>query len=57
MAKAAHQPVWNPPHQPHLTRVGAVPFLSLFVWTKDVNELAHVLDAEDWAALERAALV
>ena len=50
--KPAHQPVWNPPHQPHLTKVGAVPFLCLFVWTRDVNEPAQVIDADDWAALE-----
>lgn len=52
MAKHAHEPVWNPPHQPHLTKVGRVPFLCLFVWTKDVNNPARVLAAADWAALE-----
>jgi len=55
MTKPAHQPVWNPPLQPHLTRVGAMPFLCLFVWTRDVNEPAHVIDADDWAALEQPA--
>ncbi|MGL6209830.1 MAG: dimethylsulfonioproprionate lyase family protein, partial [Paracoccaceae bacterium] len=50
--KPAHLPVWNPPHQPHLTKTGAVPFLAFFVWTKDVNELAHVIAAPDWAELE-----
>jgi hypothetical protein len=55
--KPAHQPVWNPPHQPHLTKVGEVPFLSLFVWTRDVNELAYVIPAEDWPELEAARLV
>jgi hypothetical protein len=48
----AHQPVWNPPHQPHLTKVGPVPFLSLFVWTRDVNQPAQVLPAPDWPELE-----
>lgn len=53
--KPAHQPVWNPPHQPHLTRVGAVPFLCLFVWTQDVNAPAHVIAADDWPTLEGRA--
>lgn len=52
IVKAAHQPVWNPSNQPHLTKVGAVPFLCLFVWTKDVNEIAEVLPASDWPILE-----
>ncbi|MBM3616665.1 MAG: hypothetical protein FJX28_14965 [Alphaproteobacteria bacterium] len=52
VTKPAHQPIWNPPHQPHLTLVGPVPFLSLFVWTRDVNDPAHVIDADDWARLE-----
>lgn len=52
IVKPAHAPVWNPPHRPHLTKVGAVPFLGLYAWTKDVNELAVVLPAEDWTALE-----
>ncbi len=52
LARPAHQPVWNPPHQPHLTLVGAVPFLCLFVWTRNVNDTAQVIDADDWARLE-----
>ena len=51
--KPAHVPVWNPARQPHLTRVGTVPFLCLFVWTRDVNQPAVVIDAEDWAKLEK----
>jgi hypothetical protein len=54
--KPAHAPVWNPPHQPHLTKVGAVPFLCLFVWTKDVNEAAQVIPADDWPDLEGTPL-
>jgi hypothetical protein len=50
--RPAHQPVWNPPHQPHMTKVGPVPFLCLFAWTRDVNAPAYVLSAEDWTALE-----
>jgi hypothetical protein len=52
ITKPAHQPVWNPPFAPHLTKVGPVPFLCLFVWTRDVNEVATVLPADDWATLE-----
>lgn len=50
--KPAHDPVWNPPQMPHLTKVGQVPFLSIFVWTKDVNDPAVVIPAQDWAKLE-----
>jgi hypothetical protein len=56
IVKPAHQPVWNPPHQSHLTKVGAVPFLSLFVWTRDVNQAAQVIPADDWATLEGPAI-
>lgn len=52
LVKPAHVPVWNPPHQPHLTRVGKVPFLCLFVWTRDVDEVAMVIPANDWPELE-----
>ena len=52
IVKPAHQPVWNPPNQPHLTKVGRVPFLGLFVWTKDVNKPADVITANDWPMLE-----
>jgi hypothetical protein len=54
--RPAHQPVWNPPHQPHLTRVGRVPFLCLFVWTADVEAPAEVIPADDWAQLEAMAI-
>jgi Dimethlysulfonioproprionate lyase len=54
--KPAHQPVWNPPDQPHLTKVGRVPFLCLFGWTRDVNEPARVIQANDWPALEALRL-
>jgi hypothetical protein len=54
--KPAHQPVWNPAFQPHLTKVGPTPFLCLFVWTRDVNEPAKVIPADDWDALETMAL-
>jgi Dimethlysulfonioproprionate lyase len=56
IVKPAHAPVWNPPYQPHLTKVGRVPFLCLFVWTRDVNEPARVLAADDWPSLEGSSL-
>lgn len=55
--KPAHEPVWNPPQKPHLTKIGKVPFLSLYAWTRDVNELAVVIPAQDWAALEMQEIV
>lgn len=48
----AHRPVWNPPLRPHLTKVGAMPFLCLFVWTKDTHHPAKVIPADDWNLLE-----
>ena len=54
--KPAHQPVWNEPDVPHLTKVGPVPFLCIYGWTRDVNEPAHVIPATDWPALEALRL-
>jgi hypothetical protein len=56
ITRPAHQPVWNPPFAPHLTKVGPVPLLCFFVWTRDVNEAAVVLPADDWAMLEELKL-
>jgi hypothetical protein len=56
VVKGAHQPVWNEPYRPHLTKVGPVPFLALFGWTRDVAEPARVLPARDWPALEALRL-
>ncbi len=54
--KPAHMPIWNPAFRPHLTKVGPVPFLSVFGWTRDVNERARVIAADDWPALEALRL-
>lgn len=54
--KPAHVPVWNPSDQPHATKVGAVPFLCLYGWTRDAQSVAHVIPADDWAALEALRL-
>jgi hypothetical protein len=52
VAKPAHVPVWNPPHQPHATLAGAVPFLCLYAWTRDIAERAEMIPAPDWATIE-----
>lgn len=52
----AHEPVWNDPGAPHLTKVGAVPFLAFYGWTRDVDAPAHVVPAGDWLALEALRL-
>lgn len=54
--KPAHEPIWNPPQLPHLTKVGKVPLLCLFVWTQDVDDPAVVIPAEDWARLEEISI-
>jgi len=52
IVKPAHEPVWNEPDAPHMTKVGPVPFLCIFGWTKDVDLPARVLPAGDWTELE-----
>lgn len=54
--RPAHAPVWNPAFQPHLTKVGALPFLSFFGWTQDVRPVAQVIPAADWPELEALRL-
>lgn len=52
VVKGAHEPVWNPPDQPHATKVGPVPFLCIYGWTRDVDLPAVVIPAGDWPELE-----
>ncbi len=52
----AHRPVWNEPYAPHMTKVGATPFLCLYAWTRDVNDPAEILPATDWSALQSLKL-
>lgn len=54
--KDAHDPVWNAPFVPHLTKVGPHPFLCIYAWTADVNCPVRVLPAGDWTALEALRL-
>ncbi len=56
IVKPAHEPVWNDPLRPHLTKVGPLPFLAFYGWTRDVNEPARVIPAADWAELEALRL-
>lgn len=53
--KPALAPVWNPSHAHHATKVGEVPFLCLYGWTRDILQPAYVLRAQDWPALEGRA--
>jgi hypothetical protein len=52
LIKPAHAPVWNTPFRPHLTKVGPVPFLAIYGWTKDTAAAAQVIPAQDWPMLE-----
>ncbi len=54
--KVAHEPVWNPPGRPHATKVGAVPFLCIYGWTRDVDLPARVIPAGDWPEIEELRL-
>lgn len=54
--RAAHVPVWNEPFQHHATRVGAVPFLCIFGWTRDVDEIATIIPCDDWSELEALSI-
>jgi Dimethlysulfonioproprionate lyase len=56
LIKPAHQPIWNLPFLPHLTKVGPVPFLCIFAWTQDVDAPVQVIRADDWKALEALRL-
>lgn len=56
VVKQAHEPVWNEPNRPHLTKVGRTPFLSFYCWTRDNDKPARVLPASDWPELEAMQL-
>ena len=56
ITKPAHHPVWNDAHRPHMTKVGPTPFLALFGWIQDVRQVARVIPAPDWPALEALRL-
>ncbi|MEZ5911888.1 MAG: dimethylsulfonioproprionate lyase family protein [Paracoccaceae bacterium] len=52
----AHQPIWNEPHAPHLTKVGPTPFLCIYAWTRDAEAPAAIVPARDWPELEALRL-
>jgi hypothetical protein len=54
--KPAHVPVWNEPFQSHAIKVGALPFLCIFGWTRDVRQSASVIPSDDWSRFEGAAV-
>ena len=56
ITKPAHHPVWNDAHRPHMTKVGPTPFLALFGWIQDVRQVAQVIPAPVWPALEALRL-
>ena len=51
--EAGHM-IYNPPNVTHATRVYDTPFLALFIWAKDIQSNCHVVDADDWDAVEAA---
>ena len=56
ITKPGHEPIWNEPGQPHLTKVGPEPLLCIYCWTRDNDKPPVVLHAEDWAELEALRL-
>ena len=48
----AHIPIWNEPMRVHATLVRDEPFLALYAWTRDVDGIAVVKPAPDWAEIE-----
>ena len=48
--------IWNLPWLPHATRVYDIPFLSVFVWTGNLDALIQVVNADDWAELQNELL-
>jgi len=50
--KPAHLPIWNEAFQSHAIKVGPKPFLCVFAWTRDVQQIASVIPADDCLSLE-----
>ncbi|MDB5555847.1 MAG: hypothetical protein JWL86_5831 [Rhizobium sp.] len=51
---SSHQPVWNEAWAPHAFKSGAVPFLCVYGWTRDIDVPAKMIVEPDWAELEAA---
>jgi hypothetical protein len=52
VVKPAHQPIWNVPWAPHMTKTGPVPFLCLYAWTRDAQAATEILAVDDLAELQ-----
>jgi len=48
--------VWNQPEQPHAMRTYDMPFLAIYSWPRDVNNLCRVVHADDWRDIESELL-
>ena len=51
-SRPAHEPVWNEPMTVHATLSGDVPFLCVYIWTRDIRAPAQLVEAADWADIE-----
>ena len=51
---AAGSLIWNASGEVHATRVYEQPFISVFVWLKDVHEPCEVVVMDDWDEIEKA---
>ena len=49
---AAGAMIWNAPNSVHSTRVYDTPFLSVFVWSRDVHVKCRVVPSDDWITIE-----
>ncbi len=53
-SRPAHRPVWNEPMTVHATLSGNVPFLCVYIWTRDMDVPAELVEAADWTDIESA---
>ena len=49
---AVGKAIFNAPNVVHATRVYDKPFLSLFLWSRDIGLPCEVIPANDWASIE-----
>lgn len=46
--------IWNPSGVPHATRTYEHPFLSVFVWSENIDSVCQIVPFADWAEIEAA---
>ena len=46
--------ICNAPERVHATRVDDVPFLAVFLWTRDIASPCRVVERPDWSGIEAA---